>query len=57
VQSTHESIDVENKWRGSMLMKDFKHYVENNDLLTEEMKKAKSHLYYLNLAVWTSIPV
>ena len=57
VQPENESIDVINKWKCAMLFKEYRKYINDNDLNTEEMEKAKNHLYKLNILAWLSIPV
>jgi hypothetical protein len=57
VQPVNESLDRENKWKSTMLIRDYTKYVLDNNLYTEDMEKAYKHLFKLNLVVWLSIPV
>lgn len=57
MQPANESNDEVNKWKGSMLKKDYMKYIVDNNLYTEDMEKAYKHLYKLNIVVWASVPV
>jgi hypothetical protein len=49
--------DYENKWKARMLFREYKKYVEDNGLKTQEMKDAESHLKKLIFISYLGFPV
>ncbi len=49
--------DYPNKFKAAMLTREYVKHVVDNELYTEEMEKAFTHLKLLNMATYLSIPV